>query len=128
LHDSAGSVLARACTGPYNPCQDGEGGLRAVAAAWRACCTAAGLDPDRAAAATCLSAGLAGVNAGGAAERFHAALAGFAQRRLASDGHTALIGAFKGAAVARERRPSPVRGAWLIGTGRAAAALPTAER
>jgi glucosamine kinase len=118
LHDRAGTLLARARTGPCNLYQDAEGGLRAVEAAWHACCTAAGLDPDRAAAATCLSAGLAGVNAGGAAERFHAAFAGFAQRRLSSDGYTALIGAFDGAA-----------GALLsIGTGVVAYRLDAAGR
>lgn len=98
LHAISGTLLASARTGPCNLYQDAEGGLRALREAWLACCHAAGLDPTRLAPSTCLSAGLAGISARGAAERFHAAHAGFAARRLSSDGYIALIGAFDGAA------------------------------
>lgn len=114
-HDPTGTVLGAARTGPCNLHQDVEAGLRAVEAAWRACGTAAGLDPDRAAAVTCLSAGLAGVSASAAAERFHA---GFARRRVPSDGCTPLIGAFDGAARALLSIGTSVGAYRLDATGR----------
>jgi glucosamine kinase len=91
-----GHELARARTGPCNLYQDPAGGLAAVREAWERCGTAAGLD-GRAASETCLSAGLAGVNAAGAGRRFHDAFAAFAERRLSSDGYVALVGAFEAA-------------------------------
>jgi glucosamine kinase len=98
LHEPDGTLLARTRSGPCNLYQDAEGGLRAVQQAWEACCREAGLDPATAPASTCLSTGLAGVNASGAADSFHRRFAGFAARRLSSDGYTALIGAFDGRA------------------------------
>lgn len=91
-----GRELARARTGPCNLYQDPAGGLAAVREAWERCRAAAGLD-GHAEAETCLSAGLAGVNAGGAGSRFREAFAGFAERRLSSDGYVALLGAFEAA-------------------------------
>jgi glucosamine kinase len=97
LFSRAGEELARARTGACNLYQDPAGGIEAVAGAWKACCAVVGLDPSHSAAATCISAGLAGVNATGAAARFHRAFGGFAERRLSSDGYTALLGAFEAA-------------------------------
>jgi glucosamine kinase len=98
LHGPDATLLARARSGPCNLYQDAEGGLRAVEDVWLACCRLAGLDPDALAPSTCVSAGLAGVNATGAADSFHRSFAGFGARRLSSDGYTALIGAFDGRA------------------------------
>ena len=91
-----GRELARARTGPCNLYQDPAGGLTAVRVAWEHCRAAAGLGGN-AESETCLSAGLAGVSAAGADSRFRTAFAGFAQRRLSSDGYVALLGAFEAA-------------------------------
>jgi glucosamine kinase len=118
LRNRDGTLLGRAQAGPGNLFQNREGALAATLAAWRGCCAAAGLDPDRAGPATCMSAGYAGLSAPGAAADVRAACAAFAAVRLSSDAYTALIGAFEGA-------PGALM---VIGTGTAGAVLDASGR
>lgn len=85
-----GTELARSRAGPCNLYRDADGGVAALLEAWRGCCGAGGPAPD----AVVVSAGLAGLGAAGAADQVRAALAGFAQVHLSSDGYAALAGAF----------------------------------
>ncbi len=91
----SGESLARRRAGPCNLYQDPQAGLDAIAFVWNACCRDAALDPEATAPLTSLSAGLAGVSAGGAQQRFRAAFPGFARLHLSSDAYTALIGTFE---------------------------------
>ncbi len=91
---SGGGRLAACRAGPSNLYREPSVGLAAIDAAWRELCAAAGLDPDRAAPETVVSAGLAGVSGRAQRDAFAAAFAGFAGRRLSSDGYTAFLGAF----------------------------------
>lgn len=93
----AGEELARVRAGACNLYQDAAAGLAAIASAWSECCRVAGVDPAAAVPGACLSAGLAGVGARGAAARFHTAFPGFARRYLSSDGYIALVGALEAA-------------------------------
>ncbi len=89
-----GEEIARCRVGPANLYRDRVTGLAEIGRAWEELCLQAGLQADRAADRTVISAGLAG--ASGAAQRraFADAFPGFAARRLSSDGYTAFLGVF----------------------------------
>jgi glucosamine kinase len=89
-----GTVLAEIRTGPCNLFQNMEAGLTAISDAWAACCADARLDQATIIGATCLSAGLAGINTPGAPEQVRVRFAGFAACKLSSDGYATLAGAF----------------------------------
>lgn len=91
-----GTPLAACRAGPANLYRDPEGGLAAIHAAWRELCRGAGLAPEEAAPATLVSAGLAGISGAAPRRAFARAFAGFAGRRLSSDGYTAFLGVFGG--------------------------------
>lgn len=94
LLDPAGTVLAATRAGPANLYREPAAGLAEIAGAWTRLCAMAGLVPAQAAAATIVSAGLAGI--GGPAQRaaFASAFADFGGRCLSSDGYTAFLGVF----------------------------------
>lgn len=89
-----GAVLAACRAGPANLYRDPATGLAAITAAWREVCAMAGLDAERTAPATVISAGLAGVTGRAQRNAFQGAFAGFAARRLSSDGYTTFLGVF----------------------------------
>ncbi|HEX6013728.1 MAG TPA: BadF/BadG/BcrA/BcrD ATPase family protein [Geminicoccaceae bacterium] len=90
---ASGEELAACRAGPATLYRDPSAGLASIADAWQRLRADADL-PDRAAARTVISAGLAGSS--GAAQRhaFAAAFPGFAGRRLSTDGYTAFVGVF----------------------------------
>ena len=94
LLSEAGVELAACRVGPANLYRDPASGLAAIATAWRELCAAAGLAPEPAMAVTVISAGLAGISGAAQRQAFAAAFAGFAGRRLSSDGYTAFLGVF----------------------------------
>jgi glucosamine kinase len=96
LYAETGATLAETRAGPCNLYQDEAGGFAAIETAWAEVCARAGLDPATAMPRACLSAGLAGISTADAAQRFRRRFAGFARRRLSSDGYAVLIGAFEG--------------------------------
>lgn len=89
-----GERLSACRAGPANLYREPAAGLAVIAAAWRELCASAGLDADRTAIETVISAGLAGVSGRTQRTAFAAAFAGFARRCLSSDGYTAFLGAF----------------------------------
>lgn len=91
-----GARVVEAVGGPCNLYQDPVGGLAEIRALWQRLCAEAGLEPASAAAATVVSAGLAGTSAPGSGELFRAELGDFKARHLSSDGYVALIGAVEG--------------------------------
>jgi glucosamine kinase len=93
LLDGGGRVLATARGGACNLYQAPDAGLAEIRTCWHTCCATLGLDATDAAGCT-ISAGLAGVTAAGAPERFAAAFQDFGQALLSSDGYIALVGAF----------------------------------
>jgi glucosamine kinase len=94
LLSATGQELATARGGPANLYRNPAVGLAEIAATWRQLCATAGLPADATEPVTVISAGLAGVS--GAAQRhaFQTTFAGFAARRLSSDGYTAFLGVF----------------------------------
>ncbi len=93
LQDETGRILATARGGACNLYQAPEAGLAEIRGCWLACCATASLAPQDAARCT-ISAGLAGVTAAGAPERFAAAFQDFGRALLSSDGYIGLAGAF----------------------------------
>ena len=94
LLTSAGIELASCRVGPANLYREPAAGLAEIRAAWIELCGRTGLDPDAAAAATTVSAGLAGASGSVQRHAFADAFAGFAGRRLSSDGYIAFLGVF----------------------------------
>ena len=94
LYDQNGTVLAEARGGPCNLYQAPAEGLAEIQRCWAACCGALGLRALATARRTTLSAGLAGVTAPDAKQRFATSFRGFARALLSGDGYTALVGAF----------------------------------
>ena len=94
LMSVGGEVLAQCRVGPANLYRDPAAGLAEIARAWVQVCAAAGLDPERAAPRTAISAGLAGASGAGQQRAFADAFAGFAARHLSSDGYAAFLGVF----------------------------------
>ena len=94
LRSVAGTVLATCRVGPANLYRDPAAGLAEIAHAWALVCAEAGLDPERAAGRTAISAGLAGASGARQQRAFADAFAGFAARHLSSDGYTAFLGVF----------------------------------
>ncbi len=94
LCDGLGQELSRSRTGPCNLFQAPEAGLAEIEAAWQACCTLARLDPNGTAPQTCLSAGVAGINAPGAPALLERHFAAFETCLVSGDGYATLTGAF----------------------------------
>jgi glucosamine kinase len=94
LMTPAGEELAACRSGPANLYRDPAAGLAAIEAAWHELSRQAGLVPEAAAGRTVISAGLAGISGAVQRRAFAAAFAGFAGRRLSSDGYTAFLGVF----------------------------------
>ena len=94
LLTSAGVELASCRVGPANLYREPAAGLAEIRAAWIELCGRTGLDPDAAAATTTVSAGLAGASGSVQRHAFADAFAGFAGRRLSSDGYIAFLGVF----------------------------------
>lgn len=113
-----GTLLATARSGPCNLFQNMAAGLAAIAQAWTTCCAEAGLAPDDIMGSTCLSAGLAGINAPGAPDQVRARFVGFSACKLSSDGYATLAGAF----------PSGPGALLAIGTGTVACRFDTEGR
>jgi glucosamine kinase len=90
----AGEEIARCRVGPANLYRDPAAGIAELGRAWEELCRLAGLRADRAAAATVISAGLAGASGGRQRRAFADAFPRFAARRLSSDGYTAYLGVF----------------------------------
>ncbi len=97
LHAPDGTLLSRAEAGPGNLHQDRAAALATLAGLARRCLASAGpgAPPE---AEICLSAGLAGLSAAGAADAVRAAFAGFGRVVLMTDSYAALTGAFAGGA------------------------------
>lgn len=90
----AGEELAKCRVGPSNLYRDPAAGLAEIGRAWQELCRQMALDPDAAARETVISAGLAGASGTAQRHAFAQACAGFASRRLSSDGYTAFLGVF----------------------------------
>lgn len=97
LRTSAGAELARCRVGPANLYREPAAGLAELRAAWVELCARTDLDPAAAAAATTVSAGLAGASGSVQRRAFADSFAGFAGRRLSSDGYIDFLGAFEDA-------------------------------
>lgn len=94
LLTGAGVELASCRVGPANLYREPAAGLAEIRAAWAELCARAGLDPQATAAATTVSAGLAGASGKEQRRAFADAFAGFASRRLSSDGYIGFLGVF----------------------------------
>jgi glucosamine kinase len=94
LLTGAGDELARCRVGPSNLYRDPAAGLAEIGRAWEELCRVASLDTATAAGGTVISAGLAGASGAAQRDAYAEAFAGFAARRLSSDGYTAFLGVF----------------------------------